>query len=245
MPVRLKSLLILLLVTACTSETTSSPAIAGNIVPADRWRAVLIAGDNSSPAFDNGVEALRDKLARRGVRDIRTLTSDPDATPSMPVATAANVSAALRTSGGNACLAFITSHGDQKGVALRAAKGYVDPATLASAIDAGCGQRPTVLIVSACHSGIFLTGAMRQPNRVILTAAAADRVSFGCGAGDQYTYYDQCLLEQFDRAVTWRQLAQAIRACVENLERGMGVSPPSQPQVFVGANVNDLRIPGR
>jgi hypothetical protein len=78
-----------------------------------------------------------------------------------------------------------------------------------------------------------------------LTAASADRVSFGCGAGDKYTYYDQCLLEQFDRAVTWRQLAQATRACVEDLEQSMGVSPPSQPQVFVGAAVNDLRIPGR
>ena len=255
---KVKTLLIaLLLVAACTSESTGAPQLEARApdppqasaiirgVPADRWRAVLIAGDNSSPAFDNGVEALRDKLAQRGVRDIRTLTSDPGANPSVPVATATNVSSALRTAGGEACLAFITSHGDKNGVALRAAKGFVNPATLASAIEAGCGARPTVVIVSACHSGIFLTTAMRQPTRVVLTAAAADRVSFGCGSGDQYTYYDQCLLEQFDRAVTWRQLAQATRSCVENLEQRMGVTPPSQPQTFVGAAVNDLRIPGR
>jgi Peptidase C13 family len=246
---KVKTLLIALLLTAaCTSEARAPDppqAAAIRAVPAERWRAVLIAGDNNSPAFDNGVEALRDKLVQRGVRDIRILTSDPGANPSVPVATATNVSSALRTAGGEACLAFITSHGDKNGVALRVPKGYIGPGVLGTAIDAGCGQRPTVVIVSACHSGIFLTNAMRQPNRVVLTAASADRVSFGCGAGDKYTYYDQCLLEQFDRAVTWRQLAQATRACVEDLEQSMGVSPPSQPQVFVGAAVNDLRIPGR
>jgi len=42
-----------------------------------------------------------------------------------------------------------------------------------------------------------------------------------------------------------RELAAATRSCVESLERRMGVSPPSQPQIFVGAAVTDLRIPGR
>ncbi len=258
MSVSVKALLFaIFLVAACTPDTSGAlPPVArapeatttpgnGGAVPADRWRAVLIAGDNDSPAFDNGVEALRDKLAARGVRDIRVLTSDPSANPSLQVATAANVSNALRSGGGEACLAFITSHGDRRGFLLRAANGVVGPASLASAVDEGCGARPTVVIVSACHSGVFLTNAMRQPNRVVLTAAAAARVSFGCGAGDQYTYYDQCLLQQFDGAATWQDLAVATRACVENLERSMGVSPPSQPQIFVGAAVAGLRIPGR
>jgi hypothetical protein len=258
MSVRVRALLaaVLLLATSCTTDSAGAPppvapepqtevASAGGAVPADRWRAVLIAGENDSPAFDNGVEALRDKLAGRGVRNIRALTSDPVANPSLQVATAANVSSALRTGGGDACLVFITSHGDQSGVVLRAAKGTVQPSTLGSALDAGCGRRPTVLIVSACHSGVFLTPAMRQPNRVVLTAASAARASFGCGTDDQYTYYDQCLLQQFDGAATWRELAAATRSCVEGLERRMGVKPPSQPQIFVGAAVTDLRIPGR
>jgi hypothetical protein len=173
------------------------------------------------------------------------LTSDPGANPSLGAATAANVSNALRSGGGEACLAFITSHGDESGFVLRSAQGTVGPSTLGSALDAGCGSRPTVVVVSACHSGVFLTPAMRQPNRIVLTAAAADRVSFGCGAGDRYTYYDQCLLQQFDGAVTWRELAQRTRTCVENLESSMGISRPSQPQTFVGAAVADLKVPGR
>ena len=150
--------------------------LSDGVVPADRWRVVLIAGDNNSPAFDNGVEAMRAKLVARGVRDIRALTSDPGANPSLPVATAANVSSALRTAGGEACLAFITSHGDESGFVLKQARGTVSPGTLDNALDAGCGARPTVVVVSACHSGVFLTSGMRQPNRIVLAAAAADRV---------------------------------------------------------------------
>lgn len=255
--VRLEALLLaVLLIAACTPETAGAPpasprapdpsvGTAGVSVPASRWHVILIAGDNDSPAFDNGVRAMRDKLAALGVRDIRALTSDPAANPSLPVATAANVSSALRSGGGEACLAFVTSHGDESGFVLKQARGTVGPATLDSALDAGCGTRPTVVVVSACHSGVFLTPAMRQPNRIVLTAAAPDRVSFGCGAGDRYTYYDQCLLQQFDAASTWQQLAQATQACVENLERRMGVAPPSRPQTFIGSAVAGLRLPGR
>ena len=244
------------LIGACTPEQAAAPPpsarvsqqmamLSDGVVPADRWRVVLIAGDNNSPAFDNGVEAMRAKLLARGVRDIRALTSDPGANPSLPVATAANVSSALRTAGGEACLAFITSHGDESGFVLKQARGTVSPATLDNALDAGCGARPTVVVVSACHSGVFLTSGMRQPNRIVLAAAAADRASFGCGAGDQYTYFDQCLLQQFDGAATWQQLAATTRTCVENLERQMGIRRPSLPQTFVGSGVADLRIPGR
>ncbi|MBM3650148.1 MAG: peptidase C13 [Alphaproteobacteria bacterium] len=243
------------LLSACTTETagplqtaSASPPAAASAegsVPASRWRAVLIAGDNNSPAFDNGVEAMRDKLASRGVRDISVLTSNPQVNPSLTVATAANVSNALRTAGGEACLAFITSHGDESGFVLRQARGTVSPASLERAIDAGCGARPTVVVVSACHSGVFLRAGMRQPHRIVLTAAAADRVSFGCGAADQYTYFDQCLLQQFDGAATWRQLAATTRVCVENLERRMGIARPSQPQTFLGTAVADLKLPGR
>jgi len=219
--------------------------VADGVVPAERWRVVLIAGDNNSPAFDNGVAAMRAKLAARGVRDIRVLTSDPGANPSLPVASVTNVSSALRTAGGDACLAFITSHGDESGFVLKQANGTVSPGSLDNALDAGCGARPTVVVVSACHSGVFLSSGMRQANRIVLTAAAADRSSFGCGAGDQYTYFDQCLLQEFDGSATWQQLAQTTKTCVENLERRMGIRRPSLPQTYIGSGVADLRLPGR
>lgn len=255
MLVRVVALVALLAtLVACTPDSDAAPPatrtpVTGAVtsdVPAARWHAVLIAGDNNSPSFDNGIDALRDKLSARGVRDIRVLTSDPERNPSAQVASVANVSNALRNAGGaGACLAFITSHGNETGVVLRPANGVIRPGNLDDALDAGCGTLPTVVVVSACHSGVFLTPAMRQPNRVVLTAAAADRVSFGCGAGDRFTYYDQCLLQQFDAASTWGQLAQATRACVQNLEKSMGIRTPSLPQIFVGSAVANLKIPGR
>lgn len=255
MLIRVAALVALLAsVIGCTPDSDAPPpsgrsmamATAPGDVPASRWHAVLIAGDNNSPSFDNGIDALRGKLSARGVRDIRMLTSDPGRNPSAEVASASNVSSALRNANGaEACLAFITSHGTEAGVVLRQANGVVRPSALDNALEAGCGTLPTVVVVSACHSGVFLTPAMRQPNRVVLTAAAADRVSFGCGAGDRFTYYDQCLLQQFDAASTWGQLAQATRACVQNLEKSMGIRTPSQPQIFVGSAVANLRLPGR
>lgn len=257
MLVRLAALALAILSAAgCTPEAASAPppsarapaiaAASGNsAVPAGRWRAVLIAGDNNSPAFDNGVQSLREKLIGHGVTDISVYSSNALRTAPGQLATAANVATALRAGGGDACFAFVTSHGEERGFFLRADRRLFDPASLDRVLSAGCGSVPTVVVVSACHSGTFLTAAMRKPNRVILTAAAADRTSFGCGTGDQYTYYDQCLLQQFDSAATWRELAIATRSCVESLERRMGMKPPSEPQMFVGAQVEGLRLPSR
>ncbi|MGQ0581734.1 MAG: C13 family peptidase [Reyranella sp.] len=248
--------LAFLFAAACTPEaagtpppTTRSTAIAAapsnGAVPAGRWRAVLIAGDNNSPAFDNGVQSLREKLVAHGVTNISVYSSNAAATAPAQLASVANVTTALRAGGGDACLVFVTSHGEQKGFFLRTDRRMFDPGSLDRVLSAGCGSVPTVVVVSACHSGTFLTPDMRKPNRVILTAAAMDRASFGCGAGDQYTYYDQCLLQQFDGAATWRDLAVATRTCVENLERRMGVRQFSLPQTFVGAQVEGLRLPQR
>ena len=221
------------------------PASASNI-PANRWRVVLIAGDSNSPAFDNGVEALRDKLAARGVQAVKVLSSNPSrATGAVQLASSGNVRSALRGMAGEACLAFVTTHGEAKGFFLRSDRRFFEPSALESALASGCGSAPTVVIVSACHSGTFMTNEMRKPNRIILTAAARDRTSFGCGATDLYTYYDQCLLRSFDQASTWRELATTTRACVDDLEKTLSIKQPSDPQNFVGASVFDLRIPGR
>lgn len=246
--------LALLSVVACTPQTTSAPpptsrgtsvaaAPVNGVVSAGRWRAVLIAGDNNSPAFDNGVRSLREKLMARGVRDIAVYSSDAVRAAPVQLASTANVAAALRAGGGDACFVFVTSHGEERGFFLRPDRRLFDPGSLDRVLNAGCGTLPTVVVVSACHSGTFMTPDMRKPNRVILTAAATDRTSFGCGTGDQYTYYDQCLLQQFDGVATWRELAVATRSCVEGLERRMGMRPPSQPQMFVGAQVAGLRLP--
>ena len=69
-----------------------------------------------------------------------------------------------------------------RGVWLAAIGEFLRPPELARALDAGCGQVPTVAVVSACYSGVFAAPPMTAPNRIVLTAARADRPSFGCAA---------------------------------------------------------------
>ena len=253
MLVRLAAAVILaLLAVGCTTDDGVAPPAApvsavafANSIPADRWRTVLIAGDSSSPAFDNGIDTLRERFAAMGVRDITSYSATAARTGAGRLASSANVINALRTPGGQACLVYMTSHGDERGFFLRPDRRLLSPVTLDQALSGGCGALPTVLVISACHSGIFINAETRRPNRIILAAAAADRTSFGCGANDDYTYYDQCFLQQLDGASTWAGLAQATRTCVETLERRLGVRQQSRPQLFIGAAVADLRLPGR
>jgi len=235
-------------VAGCTNS--DEPPLPANVVasapslgiPANRWRAVLVAGDNSSPAFDNGIDTLRERIAGMGVRAITVYSATPGRGQ---LSSARNIEAGLRAGGGDACLVYMTSHGDQSGFFLRPGRQMLSPSALDQALSQGCGERPTVVVVSACHSGIFITPPARRPNRIIIAAAATDRTSFGCGADNDYTYYDQCFLQQLDGASTWRELAEATRSCVQTLEQRLGVRRESRPQLFVGAAVANLKLPGR
>ena len=48
------------------------------------------------------------------------------------------------------------------------------PRTLGAMLDEACGPRPTIVVLSACFSGVFLP-EIAAPNRMILTAARPDR----------------------------------------------------------------------
>ena len=83
-----------------------------------------------------------------------------------------------------------------------------------------------------------------RPNRIVLTAARADRPSFGCGAGRDLTYYDGCVLQSFtDLPRDWEDVIDTTDACVTRLE-AQEHERPSEPQSYVGAAVADLPAPG-
>ena len=224
-----------------------SPA-AGVAAPAEAagWQAVLVAGDNAEPVFDNAVAAVGRWLFARGVAagDIHRLSANaPPGDPGVEPATARNILdriASLRPGRGQQCLVFITSHGRQnEGIWLAYSGEFLEPGALARALSAGCGEVPTVAILSSCYSGSFT--AMRAPNRVIITAARADRPSFGCQADRTYTVFDECLLAALPRSATWRAAYHAEAGCVRRRERQLQVLP-SQPQAFFGKAVRNLSI---
>ncbi len=238
---RLAAVLWVVAVAGCAP----APKLEAATTAPPRWVAVLVAGDDSIPVFDHAVDRMARVLrAAGGGRITRLAASRPGADR----ATRSRVLAAierLHPAAGQACLVFLTSHGAHgTGVYLAARDEFISPADLDDALQAGCGNAPTVAIVSACYTGNFARGPMARPNRIVLTAARADRPSFGCGAGRDLTYYDGCVLQSFtDLPRDWEDVIDTTDACVTRLET-QEHERPSEPQSYVGAAVADLPVPG-
>ena len=67
---------------------------------------------------------------------------------------------------------YATSHGVKgEGLYLSSVDEVLTPGELDTALRVGCGEAPTVVVISACYSGQFTQSPMTRPNRVILTAA--------------------------------------------------------------------------
>jgi hypothetical protein len=211
------------------------------------WAAIVVAGDwhahdgSASEAFDNARRDVSFALQRIGFNaaNIQQFSVRPERYPSQQPMRSdpQTISNALwdlsnRTSGG--CLIYFSSHGSGDGVVV-GEKVYA-PDALADVVSNSCGDRPTIVIISACFSGVFVP-ALSGPNRFVLTAARPDRSSFGCGSDNKYPYFDTCFLQSMPATHDFPDLAIAVKQCVANLEKKTGMSPPSQPQVSIGANV--------
>lgn len=214
-----------------------------------KWRALVVAGDDSEAVFDNAVDALGEMLKAKGVKPVDRFTSDPQvANDNRRIATAIVLARALgatKAGSGTGCLIFITSHGSREGMLMRndlANRRVLQPQLFDRMLDAGCGSAPTVAIISGCFSGVFLKPDIKAPNRIIITAARADRPSFGCGHEEQYTYFDSCMLQSWPDVQTWRALFDATAACVHDKENALGFKH-SEPQASFGKAVASLALP--
>jgi hypothetical protein len=214
------------------------------------YRAVLAAGEASIPNFDNATAALATRLRRVG-SDAVVLTSDGwKVSAETGYATAWTIDRAIAgVKPDEACLVFVTSHGSTRGLVMamdNAEHYWLTPQRLAGILARDCGERPTVAILSGCHSGTFLTRPMETANRIILTAARRERTSFGCSADTTYTYFDECLLgalgKPWGAPVTWRMVFDRTTACVAQKEQAQDFEP-SDPQAFFGAAVENLGLP--
>lgn len=210
------------------------------------WRVLLVAGDDSAAVFDNAVDRFSELLAGKPGVELYRLTSDRRLrSPTRSIATAKGIDGALAGSGAQGCFVFMTSHGTPDGLYLHEddlAKRTLSPGKLDRILDAQCGARPTVVVVSACHSGVFIGKASKGDNRIWLTAARDDRVSFGCAAEFDLTFFDECLLAAWPNSKTWQQLFDRTKTCVRLKEAELQESS-SIPQAFFGAKVKDLELP--
>ena len=239
----------LLVMLAAAAAASAAPAVAQSAGGRfDGWATVVISADwrdgggRPIEAFDNARRDVAAGLLAAGLP--RDSTLDLTLNPaSSRTATAADVVRAigdLTTRAPRGCLLYFTSHGSPRGMVF-GDDGTVTPASMARMVREWCGARPTVVIVSACYSGVFVN-ALAAPNRMVLTAASRERTSFGCGADETYPWFDGCVIESLPAAGDFLALAAGARACVARKEQAAGIALPSEPQLFVGAEMQ-LRLP--
>jgi hypothetical protein len=219
------------------------PALADG--PFADWAAIFVAGDDHahsgahSEVFDNARRDLAIAFAKAGFSPahMAQFSVHPEDYPSQSVLPAVpavmdDTLSRLAAGAKGGCLVYITSHGGPDGVIVLGPNIFTS-AGVASMIDDACGERPAVVVISACYSGAFIP-PLSAPDRLILTAARPDRTSFGCGESDRYTFFDTCMLSELPGAHDFLALGRAVQACVARREQDMGLSPPSEPQMWVG-----------
>jgi hypothetical protein len=218
-----------------------SPAAPPVAAPFADWAWVVVSGDDEAAhedeftaAFDNARRDVVQRLEQEGFSSTRLaqLSADPNqhVERAGEQAVFARLAQLARTAPGG-CLLYLTSHGSPDGVLV--GEGIVSPRAFARRLRSACGARPTAVVISACYSGVFLP-ALEGPERFVLTAARRDRSSFGCGEGDRYPFFDGCVLQTFPDVPDFAGLAERTRRCVAERERAEGMSPPSEPQLFIG-----------
>ncbi|HVZ92244.1 MAG TPA: C13 family peptidase [Rhizomicrobium sp.] len=223
----------------------SSPAFAGGGF--SDWAAIVVAADwhahsgAPSEVFDNARRDIAADLVRMGFKpeNVEQFSVRPENYPAQQPrrADAQTIATSLwdlsnRTTGG--CFIYFTSHGSPDGIVL--GDEVLSPRKMNQMISNACGDRPTVAIVAACFSGVFVP-ALSGPNRLVLTAARPDRTSFGCGELDRYTFFDNCMLQDIPGSGDFPDLAKKVMACVSAREKKEGISLPSDPQLSVGPSV--------
>ncbi|GGC94967.1 C13 family peptidase [Undibacterium terreum] len=111
----------------------------------------------------------------------------------------------------------------------------LNPQALRTMLDAS-GIRNRVIVVSACYSGGFVD-ALKTDDTLVMTAAAADRTSFGCSNEADFTYFGKAYFEEalnktdsFTEAFDMALPAIRVRESMQGFDN-------SNPQIFIGKNI--------
>jgi len=134
---------------------------------------------------------------------------------------------------------YLSSHGSQDATIAADFSGVwpndISAGDVRGAFDAA-GIRWRVIIVSACYSGSFIE-ALRSPETLVITAAAADRASFGCGHKNAWTYFGEAYFaESLTKTHDLVAAFALARTVIEKRETAEG-KLPSRPQIALGSAI--------
>jgi len=136
---------------------------------------------------------------------------------------------------------FLTSHGTPDHHLSVSLPPYVfddiTPERLRGMLDEA-GIRYRVIIVSSCYSGGFLA-PLSGPDTLVITASAADRTSFGCRDGEQWTDFGRAYFaEALSQAASFEGAFRIAKGRIAEREAKEGLTP-SDPQIFVGPGIRE------
>lgn len=173
------------------------------------------------------------------------LASNLDTLEDEPLANVYNLRAVLAgiaekmNVGDDVLMLFLTSHGSRDGsidVSLAPFEMQDLYATALAQMLDEVGIQWRIVIVSACFSGTFID-ALRNANTLILTAASAEKTSFGCSSDRELTYFGEAFFGDALAAENdFIKAAEAARRSVSKREREEGLEP-SQPELIVGSDI--------
>jgi len=93
-----------------------------------------------------------------------------------------------------------------------------------------------VIIISACYAGGFID-SLKNPRTIVITAAAADRTSFGCSNDSDLTYFGEAFYrDALPEARSLRDAFEKAKSAIALRERREHVDP-SKPQAYFGAEL--------
>ena len=167
---------------------------------------MIVAALDADPVFGREAREAGRVLARRFDAEGRTLvlandegsdTANAAATPES-LARALGSVAALINRDEDVLILYTTSHGSPRaGLNFRdPARGaaIISPKQLAAMLDR-TGIKNRLIILQACFSGQFVP-VLAAPRTVVATAASSMKPSFGCSAGNDWTFFGHALINQ-------------------------------------------------
>ena len=219
---------------------------------------VVAVALDSDPVFGREAREAGKVLARRYGAEGRTITlAGPDGrSAGLPKGSLTSLTvtlarvAELMDPAEDVLVLYSTSHGAPVGLAYHegdSGYGILSPSRLGLVLGE-LGIRRRIVLLSACYAGVFVP-FLRSPDTAIVTAASAERPSFGCQAQNDWTFFGDALINHALRKPQRLAAAAAeAREAIAGWEAGQGLEP-SQPQVVIGEGVEqwlaalEARIP--
>ncbi|GAA4712419.1 hypothetical protein H9L13_03155 [Sphingomonas lutea] len=211
---------------------------------------VTVGAGGSQDLFGREARIAQDVLARSFDAGQRTivLANDEASLRRTPLANNTNLGAVLEEVGRRAddrdvVVIYLTAHGSRQAELQTDLPDYTDleaigASSLARAL-AKAGIRRRIIIVSACYAGSWIK-PLASDDTIVVTAARADRTSFGCSDDRELTFFGEALLR--GPLATGASLADAFAAARRTVARWEAADKhtQSQPQLWVGKNMQAL-----